>query len=279
MDRGVVQLCGSRGHLNQLFIPIVAKVAAQERRTRRRKMWECALIFGYSRQLRGDDGNPRGELEDFIILVIMCRDKPDQLIFTCNRWSLVIGLGANRNFVASKTTAFNQHTKTFVTMKDREIGTVHADRRSLDLSRVKQAPNQEIQLLPDPYPHWTLKECLKQPKTIACSLCFGGRISPNGIRLRRLDQKQKVLSKIRHLTLSACSTSSDKGVLFDNWLLLLFGVFPISIFAPSPSIRRQGVPFSMRLRPSRHQRCACTAHASFGFPTFCCLPHQTHFRL
>jgi len=141
-------------------------------------------------------------------LCIMCKDEPDQLVVACNGSPLLIGLGTNATFVASETTAFNRHTKNFIQMKDGEIGVIHADaQHTLDLSRVQKAPNQEVLLTPDPYPHWTLKECSEQPEAIGRALGFGSRISAEGIHLGGLDANCETLVKIKHMTLSACGTS------------------------------------------------------------------------
>lgn len=68
------------------------------------------------------------------------------------------GLAGNCIYVASETSAFNKYTKNFIAMKDGEIGVLHADGRGLDLSRAEEAPDQDIKLSPEPFPHWTLKE-------------------------------------------------------------------------------------------------------------------------
>ena len=91
-------------------------------------------------------------------LCIMCTDTPNELLVACNGSPLVIGIADDRTFVASETSAFNRYTKNFISMRDGEIGVLHADGRTLDLSRMQVAPDQEVKLSPDPYPHWTLKE-------------------------------------------------------------------------------------------------------------------------
>lgn len=91
-------------------------------------------------------------------LCIMCTDKPDELVVACNGSPLVIGIADDRTFVASETSAFNRYTKNFISMRDGEIGVLHADGRTLDLTRAQVAPDQEVKLSPDPYPHWTIKE-------------------------------------------------------------------------------------------------------------------------
>ncbi|VEU39811.1 unnamed protein product [Pseudo-nitzschia multistriata] len=140
-------------------------------------------------------------------LAIVCTDTPDEMVVACNGSPLVIGLGADRTFIASETSAFNRYTKNFISMKDGEIGVLHADGRNLDLSRKQIAPDQQVKLSPDPYPHWTLKELNEQPEAIAQALNFGGRMSTDRVTLAGLDRNEEKMSKVKHMTLSACGTS------------------------------------------------------------------------
>lgn len=91
-------------------------------------------------------------------LGIMCTDTPDELVVACNGSPLVIGIGSDRMFIASETSAFNRFTKNFISMKDGEIGVLHADGTTLDLGRAQVAPDQEVKLSPAPFSHWTLRE-------------------------------------------------------------------------------------------------------------------------
>ena len=140
-------------------------------------------------------------------LCIMCTDFPDQLVVARNGSPLVIGIGTDRTFIASETSAFNRYTKNFISMNDGEIGVLHADGHSLDLSRMQEAPDQEVKLSPAPYPHWTLKECVEQPEAIARALGFGGRMTQEHVQLGGLEKMKKELSAVKYLTMSACGTS------------------------------------------------------------------------
>jgi len=140
-------------------------------------------------------------------LCIMCSDTPDELVVACNGSPLVIGVAEDRTFIASETSAFNRYTKNFISMKDGEIGVLHADGSTLDLSRTQKAPDQKIELSPAPFPHWTLKELVEQPEAIARALGFGGRLSFDRVHLGGLDNNKEILSKIKSMTLSACGTS------------------------------------------------------------------------
>jgi glucosamine--fructose-6-phosphate aminotransferase (isomerizing) len=140
-------------------------------------------------------------------LCIMCTDAPDELVVACNGSPLVIGIADDRTFVASETSAFNRYTKNFISMKDGEIGVLHSDGRTLDLSRRQKAPDQEVKLSPEPYAHWTIKECIEQPEAIARALGFGGRLGADKVLLGGLDSNFETVSKIKHMTLAACGTS------------------------------------------------------------------------
>lgn len=140
-------------------------------------------------------------------LCIMSKENPDELIVACNGSPLVIGIGDDRTFIASETSAFNRYTKSFIPMKDGEIGVLHADGRTLDLSRKQKAPDQKVELSPAPFPHWTLKELVEQPEAIARALGFGGRMSDERVYLGGLDKNENLLSDIKLLVMSACGTS------------------------------------------------------------------------
>lgn len=157
-------------------------------------------------------------------LCIMSADDPDELVVACNGSPLVIGVSDDRTFIASETSAFNRHTKNFISMVDGEIGVLHADGRNLDLTRMQKAPNQEILLSPDPFPHWTLKECSEQPEAIARALGFGGRLSLDSVFLGGLDEKRETLSAIKYMTLSACGTSLHAAKYAEK-LMKQLGIF------------------------------------------------------
>jgi glucosamine--fructose-6-phosphate aminotransferase (isomerizing) len=88
----------------------------------------------------------------------MDTDSPDELVVACNGSPLVVGIAPGRTFVASETSAFNRYTKNFISLRDGEIGVLNADGRTLDLKRKESAPNFEVNLSPEPYPNWTIKE-------------------------------------------------------------------------------------------------------------------------
>eukprot|EP00968_Pinguiococcus_pyrenoidosus_P024564 scaffold4847_cov265-Pinguiococcus_pyrenoidosus.AAC.8 len=145
-------------------------------------------------------------------IAVLSKDSPDEIVVACNGSPLAIGLGADRAYVASETAAFSKYTKNFIALQDGEIGVVKADGSGLDLSRVESAPDQDILLSPEPYPHWTIRECLEQPQAIARALAFGGRLFGDRVVLGGMDRAKDRLEPIRNLLISGCGTSLNAGL-------------------------------------------------------------------
>lgn len=55
------------------------------------------------------------------------KSSPDEIVVACNGSPMVIGLGQGKTFIASETSAFSKYTKSFVALKDGEIGVVRAN--------------------------------------------------------------------------------------------------------------------------------------------------------
>jgi glucosamine--fructose-6-phosphate aminotransferase (isomerizing) len=138
---------------------------------------------------------------------VINREEPDQIVVACNGSPMVIGLGQGRTFIASETSAFNKYTKNFIAMKDGEIGVIHANGSTLDLSRTETAPEHNVLLTPFPFAHFTLKECLEQPEAIARSLSYGARMNGKRIVLGGMDKNAEMLGGIKNLLLTGCGTS------------------------------------------------------------------------
>jgi glucosamine--fructose-6-phosphate aminotransferase (isomerizing) len=49
-----------------------------------------------------------------------------------------------------------------------------------------------VLLTPDPHPHFTIKECLEQPESIARALSYGARMNGKKIVLGGLDMNHEV---------------------------------------------------------------------------------------
>lgn len=174
-------------------------------------------------------------------LAVINKSKPGEIVVACNGSPMVIGLGQNKTFIASETSAFSKYTKNYIAMKDGEIGVVHAHDNTLDLSRVETAPEHDIQLTPDPYPHFTLKECMEQPEAIARALSYGARMNGGRIVLGGLDSNRDKLLKIRNLLLTGCGTSKNAAD-FGAKIMRDLDIFDSVSVLDSAEVRRSDVP-------------------------------------
>lgn len=142
-------------------------------------------------------------------ICLLCSDEPDELVVACHGSSLFIGVGDDRIFVASEKNAFSRFTKNYIAMKDGEIGVLDADGRTLDLSRKETSlqEDEEQEILPPEYPHWTIKEILEQPIAVGRALCFGARLGWEKVYLGGLDSNAELLKSVKHLALVGCGSS------------------------------------------------------------------------
>ena len=79
--------------------------------------------------------------------------------------------------------------------------------------RIEHASPEVIELTPDPFPHWTIKEIKEQPSSTARAINFGGRIfNESNAKLGGLDERSEELLKIKNLIIAACGTSFHAGL-------------------------------------------------------------------
>lgn len=162
-------------------------------------------------------------------LCVVARDEPGKIIVARNGSPLVIGYGSDDTmYIASETTAFNRHTKRFISLQDGELAVVTPGMAELNpeslgnsgpesdsgnslqrfpTSRLATAPDVNIRLSPDPYPHWTIREISEQPQAVAAALGYGGRVSETQVYLGGLEAEKDRMLSIQHLLIAACGTS------------------------------------------------------------------------
>ena len=174
-------------------------------------------------------------------LGVINKEKPDEIVVACNGSPMVIGFGNECTYIASETSAFNRYTKNFIAMKDGEIALVSKNSSDFDLSRVETATDANVLLSPDPYPHFTLKECYEQPESIARAMSYGARFNGRDIVLGGLDAKRDILKEIDHLLLTGCGTSKFAAE-FGAKLMRELGCFHTVSVMDSAEVRNFDIP-------------------------------------
>jgi len=118
---------------------------------------------------------------------------------------------------------------------------VAAHGTSLDLGRVEKAPELDIRDSPDPFPHWTLRECLEQPEALARALGFGGRLSEDRVYLGGLDRQRERMAKISTMILAGCGTSLNASI-YGAKLMREYEAFDTAMSMDAAEIRPADIP-------------------------------------
>merc|ERR1712153_24202 len=161
-------------------------------------------------------------------LVIISEDEPDQMIVARNGSPIVVGLGEGCTYIASECSAFINHTKKFVALKDGELAVIKAEGIVMEASvesRTELAQGDKVETSPHPYPHWTIKEIVEQPMAASRAMGYGGRFNPDGtIKLGGMEANEERLLEAKNLLIAACGTSHFAG-LYGSRLMRSVGAF------------------------------------------------------
>jgi len=117
------------------------------------------------------------ELEGAYALAVIAQSDPDRIIVARQGCPVVIGLGADENYVASDVAALLPMTRRFVFLEEGDVGEIRREGvRLVDgHGSTVQRPVRESELSADAaekgqYPHYMLKEIFEQPRAVAQTL-------------------------------------------------------------------------------------------------------------
>ena len=160
------------------------------------------------------------EVNGAYAIVIMDKNKPDQLIAARKGSPMVIGVGKGEYFIASDATPIVEYTQNVIYLNDNEIALVKRDDLLIKrLDNVVQTPYiQELSLQLEMlekggYDHFMLKEIYEQPRSIRD--CMRGRIYPSEgkVQLGGIKEFTEKLKNIDRIIIVACGTSWHAGLV------------------------------------------------------------------
>ena len=158
-------------------------------------------------------------------LVIIHKDYPNKIWAVRNGSPLLLGTTPSCIMLASEPIAFHQYVNQYVVLKDHDVIEIEQTRDGFlynkSLSKyVKQMKTGEpVEMTPDPYCHWMLKEINEQPDAVLRAINNGARIaSETTVKLGGLDACRPILEGVDHLILLGCGTSYHAGM----WSLDIF---------------------------------------------------------
>ncbi len=154
-------------------------------------------------------------------IVIVNKERPDQLIAARKGSPLVIGVGEDEFFIASDATPIIEYTKNVIYLDDQEYAVVNRDRSYMikTLGNVEKSPAvQKLEMSLEMiekggFDHFMLKEIYEQPKAIADAL--RGRMNANDgwIKLGGLTEYINRIDNAERFIITACGTSWHSGLI------------------------------------------------------------------
>lgn len=152
-------------------------------------------------------------------LVVICKDKPNNIYCARHGSPLLVGFNDNLNdnsspyvIVTSEQAGFCKYVDRYLCLNNGDI-TVIKKRDKITFSNIENYIMRDItiknnELTPDPFPHWTLKEIHEQYESSIRAISFGGRIVENDkVRLGGPAVHETLLASVEHLILLGCGTS------------------------------------------------------------------------
>lgn len=160
-------------------------------------------------------------LEGTYALGVFSRDEKDKLYTVRKGSPLIVGQGANENFIASDVTAILEHTRDIVFLNDGELAIITKD--NIDyfdlegnkiLKKIEHIDWSIEAAEKSGYAHFMLKEINEQPKVIEDTL--RGKICGNSAIIDELELTEKDLNNIDKISIVACGTSYYAGLVGKN---------------------------------------------------------------
>ncbi|KUZ88521.1 glutamine--fructose-6-phosphate aminotransferase [Burkholderia ubonensis] len=164
----------------------------------------------------------------YAVAVLSARE-PQRLVAARAGSPLVIGIGAQQNYLASDCAALGDLTDRFIYLEDGDVALLTPEHiRIVDaLGRDAKRPLCQVKARDGdaglgPFQHFMQKEIFEQPQAIGNTLAGVDTISPALFGSR--DEAQALLSRVRSVLLLGCGTSYYAGLTAKYWIESIAGV-------------------------------------------------------
>jgi glucosamine--fructose-6-phosphate aminotransferase (isomerizing) len=173
------------------------------------------------------------------VLVFLWAGAPDRLIAARvgNAGGLVVGLGADENFVASDASALLQHTRRVVFVGAEQLAVVTAD--SVSMSTLGGAAVMPLAETLDwdaqaaekgGHPHFMHKELHEQPQVLRATLT--GRMDTGRVVLPELNVTRALARRLGRIVITGCGTALHAGMI-GKYLLEQLARVPVEVLCAS----------------------------------------------
>ena len=170
------------------------------------------------------------EVQGSYALAVLDKNNPDKIIVARNGSPLLIGLGEEKNFIASDGLALIEHTNRFVYLEDGDLATVSSeevkiyDKNKKNIRRETKKSSLSLNShSKDGYDHFMLKEIFEQPNAVKSTI--ENRIINNVVPKEILGPNAaEYLEKFKVVQIIACGTSYHAALVAKHWLERLAGI-------------------------------------------------------
>jgi len=160
------------------------------------------------------------ELEGAYALAVIAQSDPDRIIVARQGCPVVIGLGADENYVASDVAALLPMTRRFVFLEEGDVGEIRREGvRLVDgHGSTVQRPVRESELSADAaekgqYPHYMLKEIFEQPRAVVAQTLDERVTSTRLLEAAFGPAASAVFARTEAVRIVACGTSYHAGMV------------------------------------------------------------------
>ena len=150
---------------------------------------------------------------------LLCIDQPNTLYCTRHGSPLLVGIENDLAIVTSEHSGFCNLLSKYIVLNNNDICILNFDGSHVTMkteeSYIQQnICNQNHDLTPGKYSHWTLKEIYEQTDSSLRAMSLGGRLlSSNKVMLGGLESHVDMLMSLNNLILLGCGTSFHAGLL------------------------------------------------------------------
>jgi glucosamine--fructose-6-phosphate aminotransferase (isomerizing) len=206
---------------SEVIVNLVEYYAAYESNTNTYDSLNCVI-----QRLHGTYG---------IILVDV--ETPDHLFCVRNGSPLLVGKTDNTVLITSEQSGFCNQVSNYITLNNDDIcvisslGTGSVAIKTTSTYLRKKAGDSMRTMVPDPYPHWTIREINEQSAIVNAAINNGGRIkSDTEVKLGGLEQHAAQLTNTKHVILLGCGTSYFACLYGMHFFKALCGFTTVQVF-------------------------------------------------
>jgi glucosamine--fructose-6-phosphate aminotransferase (isomerizing) len=176
------------------------------------------------------------QLEGTWGLVIINTETPDKLY--CVRKGSPLLISENEDFVmiSSEQSGFDGKVSNYFILEGNDLCEISYESGKINIKtdkkyKLKDTINENFDLSPYPYDHWTIKEIEEQYDASLRALSFGGRLlDDNRVKLGGLEGHIEILKRIDNIIFLACGTSYNAALIGCSYFKELCCFNNVSIF-------------------------------------------------